>query len=145
MNLEWKPFNLNLKEDKVFMEVYNMIKNDEMLEDVPRTPEGKLTFRITQKNQIGQDMPVVPWDKVSPGDILWLLNEESGVYKEIGVTLVYEGVVFYKWLYEEDDKIHHFELGSLKATKMVYPYSITVPEDVIIVDVYNPKQIYNYV
>lgn len=145
MNLEWKPFNLNLKEDKAFMEVYNMIKNDEMLGDVPRTPEGKLTFRITQKNQLGQDMPVVPWDKVSPGDILWLLNEESGVYKEIGVTLVYEGVVFYKWLYEEDDKIYHFELGSLKATKMVYPYSITAPDDVIIVDVYNPKQIYNYV
>lgn len=98
------------------------------------------------------DKPIVPWKQVKEGDRLWAEHMKNMLdlsgrdrWFPIRITKKYGGVIFFRWLDGPDKgKLRHFEIDSLFADKMVWPYAIALPEDVRIAECYNPKQIYMY-
>lgn len=101
---------------------------------------------IEKKSGTCFDKPIVDWRYVRPGHLLWAEWKGEGFAAEwyaIRVSMKYGGVVFFRWMEgPEAGKMDHFELGSLMSDKMVYPYIIKKPKDVVLVNCHNRKQQY---
>lgn len=114
---------------------------------------GKLRMALKEKIPgTCFDKPKVPWKDIKPGHKLWMEYLPDGLtgfkseWCAIRVTKKYNGVLFFRWLEGSNKgKLDHVDQGSLAADAMLYPYIIRIPENTVITDCANPKQIYMYV
>lgn len=142
---------LDIKEVKEFMDCVHGLPDaiNESLGDVFRSKEGKMRIDLTRKKPgTCFNEPNVPWENVKKGDKLWKKCQTYGCddWFPIVVTLKYGGVIFYRWLEGPyKGKLEHFELRSLTADLLVYPYKYIIPRDVELCKILNPKQIYEYI
>ncbi len=111
-------------------------------------------IRMTLKEKIPGtcfDAPKVPWKDIKPGHKLWFESFSNGLLSKsewcaIRVTKKYNGVLFFRYLEgEKVGKLDHFDQESFAANALLYPYIIKLPENTVLVECYNPKQIYMYV
>lgn len=143
-------FTLNLAErDK---KLFSFVENDKDLTDILSDYTGNKLYHMRKKKPgTCFDEAIIPWDEIKIGDVLWLevcfsdkFNMAVG-WHEVVVTMKYGGVVFYRFVEKTENGIFHFELNSLMADTMVYPYKIVLPSGWKLADCPNPKQVIEYV
>ena len=148
-----RKFKLDLH--NVCDKLWDYYNSNEVLRDVI-DPEKKLSLLVKRPGTCF-DKPIVPWNEVKAGDLLWYevvdlsgkgrTDVKPGWYN-IVITKKYAGVVFFKILNDDLKPITgilHFAINSLAADKLAYPYIIVLSKGWEVSDCDNPRQLFEYV